>query len=73
MKIKSGYSQLSNQIAWPASLWIVANDSPKDSLHSFRTKLKSHFFTVDWFFFPLFIHVLYFCSFFRRAPQRDVY
>ena len=49
---------------------------PGLSLHSFRTKLKSHFFKVDWFFFffPLSIHVLYYCSFFfRRARQRDVY
>ena len=33
---------------------------PGLSLHSFRTKLKSHFFIVDWFVFPFFIHVLYY-------------
>jgi hypothetical protein len=32
---------------------------PGLSLHSFRTKLKSHFFKVDWFF-SFVIHVLYF-------------
>ena len=32
---------------------------PGLSLHSFRTKLKSHFFIVDWFF-SFFIHVLYY-------------
>ena len=33
---------------------------PGLSLHSFRTKLKSHFFIVYWFF-SVFIYVLYYC------------
>ena len=47
---------------------------PGLSLHSFRTKLKSYFFH-SWLIviFPLSIHVLYYCSLFRRARQRDVY
>ena len=36
---------------------------PGLSLHSFRTKLKSHFFIVDWFFFPLiFFSVFHSCT-----------
>ena len=37
---------------------------PGLSLHSFRTKLKCYFFTVDRLFFSLSIHILYYCSLF---------
>ena len=45
------------------------------SLHSFRTKLKSHFFIVDWFFSFVISCTLFFSVvlFLRRARQRDVH
>ena len=39
---------------------------PGLSLHSFRTKLKSHFFKVDWFFFFFrlsFMYFIFLCNF----------